>query len=107
MNIIDKWRQMTTCKDCCNGEPSPTERNAILCRALPTLAIPLRDNRCNSGVWLFVINPYAKEMEEGYPYEAPLDLMGWLEIMTRSEHDRIFREPELVPRDQWPEVKGD
>jgi len=89
--IIDAWREMTTCKDCCSGQP---EMDSIRCLVRNDWNTPKW--RCDSGLWLFrgkspgVI---------GGPYEIPFDIKDWLELQVGINPDSYT----LIPREEWPE----
>jgi len=95
MTIIDAWRKITTCKDCCKAEPKTTINDeGFWCSAIPvnpTWSGPL--NRCDSGVWLF-----KEPGRDGWWFS--LDLAEYLELQSEMSTGWKLK---IIPREEWPE----
>lgn len=101
MNIVEKWREMTKCRNCCKAVLRLGFTDSVFCKAKSPdkngdPRIVSKKCRCDSGVWLFK-GAYMNTF-------FPLNLFEYLRLCADLNTDRKL---EVIPRNQWPEVQDD
>lgn len=100
MNIIDRFRSITTCADCCKGvvKDNDQHRDLVWCACRPIAYSWEALHRCDSGLWLATVMDV---WGDGKRITVLVALETYLNDMLTEELPR-WEQMTIIPRAEWP-----